>query len=67
MLFLKYLLEWGGIGMIAAAIGILAHDFYFELMYRRAVTLAQHRFRKNRRFAGAGLWCSQCLPLRPLC
>jgi regulator of protease activity HflC (stomatin/prohibitin superfamily) len=38
MLFLKYLLQWGGIGMIAAAIGILARDFYLEFIYRRAVT-----------------------------
>src|SRR5438046_10321720 len=29
MIFLKYLLLWGGIGMIAAAIAILARDFYF--------------------------------------
>jgi regulator of protease activity HflC (stomatin/prohibitin superfamily) len=38
MLFLKYLLLWGGIGMIAAAIGILAHGFFFEWKYRRALT-----------------------------
>jgi len=38
MLFLKYLLLWGGIGMIAAAIGILAHDFYLQRRYRRSVT-----------------------------
>jgi regulator of protease activity HflC (stomatin/prohibitin superfamily) len=36
MLFLKYLLMWGGIGMIVAAAGILAYDVYFELQYRRA-------------------------------
>jgi regulator of protease activity HflC (stomatin/prohibitin superfamily) len=28
MIFLRYLLWWGGIGMIAAAIGILARDLY---------------------------------------
>src|SRR3954471_2137154 len=38
MLFLKYLLLWGGIGMIAVAIGILARDFYFGLKYRRSLT-----------------------------
>src|SRR5207248_546421 len=37
MLSLKYLLLWGGIGMIAAAIGILARDFYFELKYRQSL------------------------------
>src|SRR3954464_14870278 len=37
MLFLKYLLLWGGIGMIAVAIGILARDFYFGLEYRRSL------------------------------
>ena len=36
MLFLKYLLMWGGVGMIVAAAGILAYDVYFELQYRRA-------------------------------
>ncbi|HZQ18727.1 MAG TPA: SPFH domain-containing protein [Terriglobales bacterium] len=38
MLFLKYLLEWGGIGMIAASIAILARDLYLDFMYRRAIT-----------------------------
>ncbi len=37
MLFLKYLLLWGGIGMIAAAIGLLTRDFYLELKYRQAL------------------------------
>src|SRR5256885_11752484 len=37
MLFLKYLLLWGGIGMIAVAIGILARDFYFGLKYRQSL------------------------------
>jgi regulator of protease activity HflC (stomatin/prohibitin superfamily) len=36
MLFLKYLLLCGGIGMIAGAIGILARDFYFRLKYRQS-------------------------------
>jgi regulator of protease activity HflC (stomatin/prohibitin superfamily) len=35
MLFIKYLLLWGGIGMIATAIGILARDFYFEFKHRQ--------------------------------
>ena len=37
MLFLKYLLLCGGIGMIAGAIGILARDFYFGLKYRQSL------------------------------
>lgn len=37
MLFLKYLLLCGGIGMIAAAVTILARDFYFELKYRKSL------------------------------
>jgi len=37
MLFLKYLLLWGGIGMIATAIGILARDFYFEFKHRQSL------------------------------
>jgi regulator of protease activity HflC (stomatin/prohibitin superfamily) len=36
MLLLKYLLMWGGIGMIALAAGILAYDFYLEMKYRQA-------------------------------
>ena len=36
MLFLRYLLIWGGAGMIAAVIGILAHDLYLELQYRQS-------------------------------
>lgn len=38
MLFFKYLLEWGGIGMIVAAIAILVRDLYLDLIYRRALT-----------------------------
>jgi regulator of protease activity HflC (stomatin/prohibitin superfamily) len=37
MLFLKYLLLWGGIGMIATAIGILARDSYFEFKHRQSL------------------------------
>jgi regulator of protease activity HflC (stomatin/prohibitin superfamily) len=40
MLFLKYLLTWGGIGMIAMAVGILAYDIYLEMKYRQALALA---------------------------
>jgi len=31
MLFLKYLLLWGGIGMMVAAVAILARDLYFDM------------------------------------
>ena len=37
MLFLKYLLLWGGIAMIVAAAGILAYDLLLELRYRQAL------------------------------
>ena len=40
MLFLKYMLMWGGIGMIAVAAGILAYDLYLELKYRQALAEA---------------------------
>jgi regulator of protease activity HflC (stomatin/prohibitin superfamily) len=40
MLFLKYLLLCGGIGMIASGIAILARDFYFELKYRQSLATA---------------------------
>jgi hypothetical protein len=36
MLFLKYLLMGGGLGMIVAAAGMLGYDLYLELLYRRA-------------------------------
>jgi regulator of protease activity HflC (stomatin/prohibitin superfamily) len=39
VLFLKYLLLCGGIGMIAAALAILARDFYFEFKYRQSLAL----------------------------
>src|SRR5438105_829215 len=35
MLFLRYLLIWGGCGMIAASMAILARDVYLYLQYRR--------------------------------
>jgi regulator of protease activity HflC (stomatin/prohibitin superfamily) len=37
MLALKYLLISCGLGMILTAVSILAHDFYRELIYRRAM------------------------------
>jgi regulator of protease activity HflC (stomatin/prohibitin superfamily) len=37
MLFLKYSLMWGGIGMIAVAAGILGYDIYLEMRYRKAL------------------------------
>lgn len=41
MLFLKYLLTWGGAGLIAVAAGILAYDLYFEFRYRQALAAAE--------------------------
>jgi regulator of protease activity HflC (stomatin/prohibitin superfamily) len=40
MLFLKYLLMSGGIGMIVAAVGILGYDVYLEVKYRQALAVA---------------------------
>jgi regulator of protease activity HflC (stomatin/prohibitin superfamily) len=40
MLFLKFLLMWGGIGMITAAAGMLAFDLYSEIRYRQAMANA---------------------------
>jgi regulator of protease activity HflC (stomatin/prohibitin superfamily) len=40
MLLLKYLLMWGGIGMIVLAAGILAYDFYLEMKHRQALASA---------------------------
>src|SRR3954462_15689622 len=37
MLFLKYLLLWGGIGMIVAAVAILSRDLYFEMKYHQSL------------------------------
>jgi len=35
MLFFKYLLLWGGIGMIVAAAGIIARDLYLQFEHRK--------------------------------
>ena len=35
MLFLKYLLTWGGVGMILVAAGILGYDVYIDMQYRK--------------------------------
>ena len=40
MLFFKYLLMSGGIGMIVLAAGILSYDWYLELQYRSALANA---------------------------
>jgi regulator of protease activity HflC (stomatin/prohibitin superfamily) len=40
MLFLKYLLTWGGVGMMLAAAAILVYDLYREMLYRQAVAAA---------------------------
>jgi regulator of protease activity HflC (stomatin/prohibitin superfamily) len=40
MVFLRYLLLWGGAGMIAAAIAILARDFFLAAKHKQAVTAA---------------------------
>jgi regulator of protease activity HflC (stomatin/prohibitin superfamily) len=40
MLFLKYSLVWGGVGMILLAVAILAYDLYLTLQYRRAKAAA---------------------------
>jgi regulator of protease activity HflC (stomatin/prohibitin superfamily) len=40
MFFLKYLLMWGGIGMIVTAAGMLTYDLYQELLYRQRVAAA---------------------------
>jgi regulator of protease activity HflC (stomatin/prohibitin superfamily) len=37
MLFLKYLLMWGGVGMIAVAAGILLYDIYREVQHKQAL------------------------------
>jgi regulator of protease activity HflC (stomatin/prohibitin superfamily) len=41
MIFLRYLLLWGGAGMIAAAIGILAHDLYLVAKHNQQLAAAQ--------------------------
>jgi regulator of protease activity HflC (stomatin/prohibitin superfamily) len=40
MLFLKYLLMLGGIGMITVAAGILGYDLYLAAKYRQALAVA---------------------------
>lgn len=35
MIFLKYLLVWGGIAMIVAAIAVIARDLYLQINYKR--------------------------------
>ena len=37
MLFLKYLLLCGGIGMIVTAVAILSCDLYFEMKYHQSL------------------------------
>jgi regulator of protease activity HflC (stomatin/prohibitin superfamily) len=41
MLFLKYSLVWGGVGMILVAVAILTYDFNLEVLYRRALAAAE--------------------------
>jgi regulator of protease activity HflC (stomatin/prohibitin superfamily) len=40
MLFLKYSLVWGGIGMILIAVAMLTYDLYLTMQYRRAQAAA---------------------------
>src|SRR5229473_3108459 len=40
MVFLRYLLLWGGTGMIAAAAAILARDFYLAAKHKPSLTAA---------------------------
>src|SRR5450432_2561523 len=40
MIFLRYLLLWGGAGMLAAAAAILAHDFYLSAKHKQALATA---------------------------
>jgi len=35
MIFLRYLLLWGGAGMIAAAVGLLARDIYLITRHKQ--------------------------------
>src|SRR5258708_22409730 len=37
MVFLRYLMLWGGTGMIAAAAAILARDFYFAAKHKQSL------------------------------
>jgi len=36
MLFIKYLLTWGGVAMMAIAVGMLGYDFYLLALFRKA-------------------------------
>src|SRR6266567_7441705 len=40
MVFLRYVLLWGGAGMIAAAVAILARDFYLAAKHKQALATA---------------------------
>src|SRR6266851_2308622 len=40
MVFLRYLLLWGGAGMIAAVVAILARDFYLAAKHKQALATA---------------------------
>jgi hypothetical protein len=60
MVLLKYLLMWGGIGMIAVAAGILAYDLYLEMKYRQALELAGARHPCNTARTLAGALPSRC-------
>jgi regulator of protease activity HflC (stomatin/prohibitin superfamily) len=40
MVFLRYLLFWGGAGLIAAAVAILAHDFYLGARRKQSLATA---------------------------
>ena len=64
MLLLKYLLTWGGIGMLLTAAAILARDLYLELVYRRALSTAPagamaHGRRVRADSLGADSYCSR--------
>jgi len=43
MLFLKYLLMTGGIGMILIAVGILTYDLALEVRYRQAMAAGSEK------------------------
>jgi len=36
MLFIKYLLTWGGVAMMAIAVGMLGYDYYLLALFRKA-------------------------------
>jgi regulator of protease activity HflC (stomatin/prohibitin superfamily) len=40
MIFFKYLLVWGGIGMIVTAVAIIARDLYLQLEHRKKAAAA---------------------------